>query len=88
MPTRPCKNLYAGQWLLLPTGEVRATALQLNYDRRAVVTSEEVVTYTLNYSGATDTLAGTWEWHETASDGRPLFSSTGPPTGTRVKVEP
>jgi hypothetical protein len=79
---------YAGQWLQLPSGEVRATALQLNYDRRAVVTSEEVVTYTIAYNGAADTIAGAWEWRETASDGRPLFTSTGPLAGTRVGVEP
>src|SRR3954464_2010711 len=49
----------AGQWLQLPSGEVRVTALQLNYDARAVVTSEEVSTYVLAYDGASDTLAGT-----------------------------
>jgi hypothetical protein len=66
---------------------VRATALQLNYDRRAVVTSEEVVNYAFTYNGAADTLSGSWEWRETASDGRPLFTSTGPLAGTRVGVE-
>jgi hypothetical protein len=81
------QGAYAGQWLQLPSGEVRATALQLNYDRRAVVTSEEVVSYTITFDGSADTIAGTWEWRETASDGRPLFASTGPFTGTRVKVE-
>jgi hypothetical protein len=81
------QGTYAGQWLQLPSGVVRATALQLNYDRRAVVTSEEVASYTLTYDGATDTLTGTWEWRETAVDGRPLFSGAGSLSGTRVKVE-
>jgi hypothetical protein len=81
------QGLYAGQWLQLPSGEIRVTALQLDYDRRAVVTSEEAIHYTLSYNGAADTLAGTWEWRETAPDGRVLFTSTGPVTGTRVKVE-
>jgi hypothetical protein len=54
---------------------------------RRVVTSEEAINYTLSYNGAADTLAGTWEWRETAPDGRVLFTSTGPVTGTRVKVE-
>jgi hypothetical protein len=80
------QGMYAGQWLQLPSGEVRATALQLDYDRRAVVTSEEVVDYAISYDGNADTIAGTWEWRETASDGRLLFSSTGPLAGTRVKV--
>jgi hypothetical protein len=80
------QGMYAGQWLQLPSGEVRVTALQLNYDRRAVMTSEEVVTYSVIYDGNTDTLSGTWEWRETASHGRLLFESTGPVTGTRVKV--
>src|SRR5690242_6703997 len=43
------QGLYAGQWLEFPNGEVRATALQLDYNRRAVVTSEEVVNYTITY---------------------------------------
>ncbi len=81
------QGAYFGQWLQLPSGEVRATALQLNYDQRAVVTSEEVVSYTFAYNGATDTLAGTWEWQETAPDGRRLFAAAGPLAGTRVKVE-
>jgi hypothetical protein len=80
------QGLYAGQWLQLPSGEVRATALQLNYDREAVETSEEVASYVLTFDGATDTLVGTWDWRETAADGRPLFSGTGALTGTRVKV--
>lgn len=81
------QGAYLGQWLQLPSGEVRATALQLNYDQRAVVTSEELVSYTFAYDGATDTLAGTWEWRETAPDGRLLFSATGPLAGARVRVE-
>lgn len=80
-------GLFAGQWLQLPSGEVRVTALQLNYDARAVVTSEELSHYVLVYDGASDTIAGTREWRETARDGRLLLSSTGPIEGTRVRVQ-
>jgi hypothetical protein len=76
----------AGQWLQLPNGDVRVTVLQLNYDRLAVVTSEEVSQYTLTYDGASDTLAGTREWREMAPDGRLISSATGSIQGTRVKV--
>jgi hypothetical protein len=77
----------AGQWLQLATGEVRATALQLNYDHRAVVTSEEVSQYTLVYDGAGDTLSGTRDWRETAADGRLVSTASGTVQGTRVRVD-
>ncbi len=77
----------AGQWLQLPTGDVKVTALQFNYDLRAVVTSEEVSQYALRYDGTTDTIAGMREWRETTPDGRLLLSAIGPIQGTRVRVE-
>jgi hypothetical protein len=80
-------GLNAGQWLPLPNGDVQVTALQLNYDARAVPTSEEVSNYVLTYDGASDTIAGTREWRETARDGRLLLSNRGTLTGTRVRVE-
>src|SRR5829696_4576697 len=67
----------AGQWLQMPNGEVRVTALQLNYDARAVTTSEELSTLVFTYDGAADTVSGTREWRETARDGRPLLSTSG-----------
>jgi hypothetical protein len=80
-------GLNAGQWLQLPNGEVRVTALQLNYDTRAVLTSEELSTYALSYDGASDTIAGTREWRETAPDGRLFLATTGRIEGTRVRVQ-
>ena len=80
-------GLYAGQWLQLPNGEVRVTAIQLNYDATAVVSSEELSTYVLVYDGGSDTITGTREWRETARDGRLLLSTTGPIEGTRVRVQ-
>jgi hypothetical protein len=79
-------GLNAGQWLPLPSGEVQVAALQLNYDNRAVVTSEEVSRYVLTYDGASDTIAGMREWRETTRDGRLLLSNSGPIEGTRVRV--
>src|SRR3954464_1789656 len=77
----------AGQWLQLLNGDVQVTALQLNYDSRAVVTSEEVSRYLLSYDGASDRIVGTREWRETARDGRLLLSNTGTIEGTRVQVQ-
>jgi hypothetical protein len=81
-------GLNAGQWLQLPNGDVRVTVLQLNYDRRAIVSSEEVSHYTLSYDGASDTIAGTREWRETTPDGRLVSSASGPIQGIRIRVEP
>ena len=39
-----------------PDGNVKVTATELNYDRRAAVTSEETTNWTLTYDAATDTL--------------------------------
>ena len=78
---------WAGQWLQLPDGTVRATSIQLNYDRQAVVISEEWTSYTLAYNGATDTIAGPYEWRATTRDGTVLFSNSGLIQGTRVRVE-
>jgi hypothetical protein len=78
----------AGQWLQLPNGQVRVTVLQLNYDRRAIVSSEEFSHYTLAYDGASDTIAGSREWRETTPDGRLVSSASGPIQGTRIRVEP
>lgn len=76
-----------GQWLQLPSGEVRATLLQLNYSSRAQVTHEERTNYRLTYDGATDTINGSAEWRELSRDGRVLFSFTSGVSGTRVAVE-
>jgi hypothetical protein len=78
---------WGGQWLQLPDGSVRATAIQLNYDRQAAVISEEWTSYTLAYNGATDTIAGTYEWRATARDGTLLYSNSGQIQGTRVRAE-
>jgi hypothetical protein len=78
---------WGGQWLQLPDGRVRATSLQLNYDRQAIVVSEEWISYTLAYNGATDTIAGTYEWRASARDGTLLHSNSGQIQGTRVRVE-
>jgi hypothetical protein len=78
----------AGQWLQMPNGEIRVSALQFNYDARAVMTSEEVSTLVFTYDGASDTVAGTREWRETARDGRLLLSTTGTMQGTRIRVQP
>jgi hypothetical protein len=80
-------GLNAGQWLQLPNGDVQVTTIQLNYDARAVVTSEELSTHLLTYDGASDTIAGTREWRETARDGRLLLSNVGRIEGTRVRVQ-
>jgi hypothetical protein len=77
----------AGQWLQLPSGEVVVTAFSLNYDRAAVVRSEEWSRYTVTYNGAADTIAGTREWRVVAPDGRLLRSNAVPIGGTRVGVE-
>ena len=78
---------WAGQWLQLPDGSVRATAIQLVYDRRAVVTAEETAVCTLAYNGATDTLTGTGEWGEVGRDGTVRRMNRSSLTGTRVGVE-
>ena len=78
---------WGGQWLQLPDGSVRATAIQLVYDRRAVVTAEETAVYTLAYDGATDTLTGTGEWREVGRDGTVRRTGTASVTGTRVGVQ-
>ena len=78
---------WGGQWLQLPDGSVRARAIQLVYDPRAVVTAQEMSTFTLAYNGATDTLTGTAEWREVDPDGTVRRTRTASITGTRVGIE-
>ena len=78
---------WGGQWLQLPDGSVRATAIQLVYDYRAVVTAQETSVYTLAYDGATDTLTGTAEWREVGRDGTVRRTATVSITSTRVGIE-
>ena len=78
---------HGGQWLQLPSGDVRARSLQLSYNQRAQVTHEEHAHYTLTYNGATDTIGGPFEWRELSPDGRVLLTRSGSISGTRVAVE-
>jgi hypothetical protein len=77
----------AGQWLQMPNGDVRVTLLQLNYDDRVVVTSEEWSQYTLTYNAANDTLSGTREWRLQAPDGRVIATNVGTMQATRIGVD-
>ena len=79
---------YAGQWLQLPGGEVRATAVQLNYNLDAIVTSVEYVDVSLRYDGAADSFVGTMDWREESPDGATVFATAAayPITGTPVRV--
>ncbi len=79
---------YGGQWLQLPSGEVRATAVQLNYNLDAIVTSVEYVDLSLRYDGAADSLVGTMDWREESPDGATVFATAAayPVTGTPVRV--
>jgi hypothetical protein len=79
---------YAGQWLQLPSGEVRATAVQLNYDIDGIVTSVEHLDVTLRYDGAADAFAGTIDWREVSPDGATVLAAAPahPITGTPVRV--
>jgi hypothetical protein len=79
---------YAGQWLQLPSGEVRATAVQLNYNVDAIVTAVEYLDVSVRYDGATDTFAGTIDWREETPDGATVFAvaPTHTVTGTPVRV--
>ena len=79
---------YAGQWLQLPSGEVRATAVQLNYNLDAIVTAVEYLDVSVRYDGATDTFAGTIDWREETPDGATVFAvaPTHTVTGTPVRV--
>ena len=78
---------WGGQWLQLPDGSVRARAIQLVYDPRAVVTAQEMSTFTLAYNGGTDTLTGTAEWREVGPDDTVRRTRTVSITATRVGVE-
>jgi hypothetical protein len=78
---------WGGQWLQLPDGSVRARAIQLVYDPRAVVTAQEMSTFTLAYNGATDTLTGTVDWREVGPNGTVRRTHTASITATRVGVE-
>ena len=79
---------YAGQWLQLPSGEVRATAVQLNYNLDAIVTSVEHMDVSVRYDGATDTFAGTINWREVTPDGATVLAAAPayPISGTPIRV--
>jgi hypothetical protein len=79
---------YAGQWLQLPGGEVRATAVQLNYNLDAIVTSVESMDVSVRYDGATDTFAGTINWREVTPDGATVLAAAPayPIRGTPIRV--
>jgi hypothetical protein len=79
---------YAGQWLQLPGGEVRATAAQLNYNLEAIVTSVEYMDVSVRYDGATDTFAGTIDWREVTPDGATVLAAAPvyPIRGTPIRV--
>jgi hypothetical protein len=81
------QGLEAGQWLQLPSGDVRARSVKLNYNARAQVTHEEQTSYTLTFNGATDTIEGTADWQELGVDGRVLITMSASVSGTRVAVE-
>ena len=80
---------FAGQWLELPSGEVRATGVQLNYNLEAIVTSVEYLDVSLRYDGATDTFAGSIDWREETPDGATVLAAAPnyPITGTPVRVK-
>ena len=79
---------YAGQWLQLPGGEVRATAVQLNYNLDAIVTLVEYMDVSVRYDGATDTFAGTIDWREVTPDGATVLAAAPayPIRGTPIRV--
>lgn len=77
---------YAGQWLLAAKSEVRATAIQLNYDGLAALWSEERVDYNLTYDAASGMMSGTWDWRETGSDGAVILAAQGTVEGSRIVV--
>jgi hypothetical protein len=77
---------FAGQWLIDATGQVRATAIQLNYDGLAALWSEERINYTVTYDAATGTLSGTWSWRETSLDGADILAAQGTVEGSQVVV--
>jgi hypothetical protein len=68
---------FAGQWTQLPSGDVRVTAVQLNYDRTATLWSEERLALNLRHDAATDTMSGTYDWRETALDGTLILEAVG-----------
>ena len=78
---------FVGQWLQLPDGSVRVTAVELNYNRRGAMTSEETTNWTLTYDAATDTLNGPTAWRELANDGTVLNSFNGRVELIRIRVE-
>jgi hypothetical protein len=80
---------FAGQWIQLPTGDVRVTAVQLNYDRMAVLWTEERLDLDLTYDAGTGTISGTYDWRETALDGTLLLEAVGLAyRGERVAMQP
>lgn len=78
---------YAGRWLEDAGGAVRASALQINYNRLAIATSTERNSFALTYDGATDTISGTRQWRETTLDGIEILASVGSVRGTRIRAD-
>lgn len=78
---------YAGQWLEDAGGTVRASALQINYNRLAIATSTERNTFALTYDGASDAISGTRQWRETTLDDIEILSSVGTVRGTRIRAD-
>jgi hypothetical protein len=79
---------FAGQWLQLPNGDVRASGVQLNYNGDAVVTSVEYLEATLHYDGGTDTFAGSINWREEDANGAPLAAAPAHSiNGTPIRVK-
>jgi hypothetical protein len=79
---------FAGQWIQLPTGDVRVTAVQLNFDRMATLWTEERLDLNLRYDAATGRMSGTYDWRETALDGALILEAVGLAyEGERVTVQ-
>lgn len=79
---------FAGQWLQMPNGDVKASGVQLNYNGDAVVTSVEYIDATLHYDGGTDTFAGSINWREEDANGTSLANAPAHSiTGTPIRVK-
>ena len=78
---------FAGQWVEQPDGSVRVLAIQLNYDRRPVLTSEERVTITATLEPGGNSFSGSFRWRETTLAGTEVLASEGDIRGTRITVD-
>lgn len=77
----------AGQWLLTPAGDVRATLLQINYDRSGALVSVERMEWRASRLGD-NTLTGDRSWREEALDGSLILDAQGTLRGERITVTP